>query len=192
MVAVAGHGTQPQGHLALEHQDHAGDVRPAPQQVEQDGAAGVVRQVADDPEARPRRGHAGQVERRRVVLVDLDPGVPGVPTGVLGRKAFVLFHQHQAPAGRRQFVGQRTAPGADFDHGVRRARGQRVDHVVDDPAAVQEMLAQGLSGAAVAPGHGRGIGSIGPRGHWNSPERTLRVSRTRHPSAVASAESQPT
>jgi len=156
---VAGRGYQPVGHFVLHHDHQAAGLVRLLEQVAQNGAGDVVRQVGDHTVRLIGADVQAQVDFQDVGVHQGDVGVVAEAV-VQQRDQAVVQLDGDHPAGDiGQPVGQRAGARADLQHGFFRAEFRRADDLVQGVGIVQKVLAQAFLGAdAVAVQEAFGVG----------------------------------
>ena len=113
------------------------------EQVEQQGRGDVIRQVADDAQFAVRRCEGTEVELECIGAVNRHRLWQRFAQ--TRNEVTVYLYNIQTRDFTDQFAREHAFAGADLDDVIRRLGIESRDDVLDDPALVQEVLAEALT-----------------------------------------------
>ena len=139
-------GADPVGHLALDHDDEAGEEVGAPDRPPHDGRRALVREVRDERHRGRRAGleEEGPDVRRDGVGDDEPQPVRGKRFTELFRQALVELEREHLRPRREEGSRQRAPPGAHLDDPLARRQAGRGDDPLGHAPVTEEVLAETL------------------------------------------------
>ena len=121
------------------------------EQVEQDGAGNVVRQIAHDAQFGCAQGvrQGGEIDFEDIAFHHIQ----ALAATQAGGQVAVQLNHGQLPQALKQGLGQGHQAGANFHHGLARLRCNGAHDVVNDGPIDQKILAKALAGDVLGLAH---------------------------------------